>query len=76
MANKTFEDNLNELENIVIELEKGDVPLEEAMKKFQKGIDLSNTLEKTLKSAEKTLTKVMTDDNEEKNLDETSLNLE
>ncbi|MDO1605556.1 exodeoxyribonuclease VII small subunit [Lactobacillus sp. YT155] len=76
MANKTFEDNMKELETIVSDLEQGDVALEEAMKKFQKGVELSNTLEKTLKDAEKTITKVMTDDNQEKNLDETTLDVE
>lgn len=76
MANKTFEDNMKELETIVSDLEQGDVALEEAMKKFQKGVELSNILEKTLKDAEKTITKVMTDDNQEKNLDETTLDVE
>lgn len=76
MTNKTFEDNMKELETIVSDLEQGDVALEEAMKKFQKGVELSNTLEKTLKDAEKTITKVMTDDNQEKNLDETTLDVE
>ncbi|GKQ42555.1 exodeoxyribonuclease 7 small subunit [Companilactobacillus sp. RD055328] len=71
MTEKKFEDNMKKLETIVAELEQGDVPLEEAMKKFQTGIELSNSLEKTLKTAEKTLTKVMTDDNTERNIDDT-----
>lgn len=76
MAEETFEDNMKQLETIVADLEQGDVPLEEAMKKFQNGIELSNSLEKTLKTAEKTLTKVMTDDGTEKNIDETTINAE
>ena len=37
---------LQELEQIVNNLEKGNVPLEEAMAQFKAGIDLSNTLTK------------------------------
>lgn len=76
MANKTFEENMQELETIVSELEKGNVPLEEAMEKFKHGMNLSNELEKTLTNAEKTLTKVMSDDGSEKNIDETKLDME
>lgn len=56
---KTFEENLQDLEAIVTKLENGDVPLEEAINEFQKGMVLSKTLQKTLEDAEKTLVKVM-----------------
>ena len=56
---KTFEQQLQKLEQIVNNLEKGNVPLEEAMAQFKEGIDLSNTLQKTLNDAEETLTKVI-----------------
>lgn len=70
MANKkTFEDNLKELEQIVNNLEKGDVPLEEALTEFQKGVQLSGELQDTLKNAEKTLTKVMDEDGKESDFD-------
>ncbi|MDR0922674.1 MAG: exodeoxyribonuclease VII small subunit [Lactobacillales bacterium] len=62
---KTFEESLQELEAIVSQLERGDVPLEEALDAFKKGMDLSKSLEVTLKNAEKTLTKVMTEENQE-----------
>ena len=62
---KTFEQQLQELEQIVNNLEKGDVPLEEAMAQFKEGIDLSNTLQKTLNDAEETLTKVINSNGEE-----------
>lgn len=62
---KTFEQQLQELEQIVNNLEKGNVPLEEAMAKFKAGIDLSNTLQKTLNDAEETLTKVINSNGEE-----------
>lgn len=60
--NKTFEENLEELQQIVDRLQQGDVPLEEAMNQFQKGVKLSQKLEKTLSEAENKLTKVMTAD--------------
>ena len=62
---KTFEQQLQELEQIVNNLEKGNVPLEEEMAQFKEGIDLSNTLQKTLNDAEETLTKVINSNGEE-----------
>lgn len=66
---KTFEENLQELQTVVSNLEQGDIPLEKALTEFQKGIKLSTELQDTLKNAEKTLTKVMQDNGEESNLD-------
>lgn len=63
---KTFEENLQDLETIVTQLESGDVPLEDAIAQFQKGMLLSKDLQKTLDSAEKTLVKVMQEDGTEK----------
>ncbi|KOY79261.1 exodeoxyribonuclease VII small subunit [Apilactobacillus kunkeei] len=66
MAEKaSFEDNMNKLEQIVSELEQGDIPLEKALSEFQKGVKLSGELQSTLKNAEKTLAKEMTDDDSE-----------
>lgn len=62
---KTFEESLVELEEIVQRLERGDVPLEEALVAFQEGMALSKQCQDTLEKAEKTLTKIMTDNNEE-----------
>lgn len=65
----TFEENLQALEAIVARLENGDVPLEEALSEFQRGIQLSKSLQKTLSEAEKTLVKVMQADGSEKDMD-------
>jgi exodeoxyribonuclease VII small subunit len=62
---KTFEENLAELEAVVTKLEQGDVALEEALSEFQKGMQLSKSLQKTLKEAEETLVKVMQADGTE-----------
>ena len=62
---KKFEENLADLEVIVQKLENGDVALEEAISEFQKGMQLSKELQKTLDQAEKTLVKVMQADGPE-----------
>lgn len=67
---KSFEDNLKDLEDIVTNLENGNVPLEEAMENFKKGISLSKKLEKTLSDAEATVTKVMQKDGSESTLED------
>ena len=66
---KTFEENLAELETVVSKLEQGDVALEEALSEFQKGMQLSKSLQKTLKEAEETLVKVMQADGTETEMD-------
>lgn len=71
---KTFEESLSELEAIVQQLERGDVPLEEALSAFQEGMVLSKQCQDTLEKAEKTLTKVMTEANEEVIFEESEAN--
>ena len=66
---KTFEENLAELEAVVTKLEQGVVALEEALSEFQKGMQLSKSLQKTLKEAEETLVKVMQADGTETEMD-------
>ena len=65
---KKFEENLADLEAIVQKLESGQVPLEEAISEFQKGMKLSKNLQETLDQAEKTLVKVMQSDGSETEL--------
>ena len=52
MALAKFEECLQKLENIVTQLEKGDLPLEQALKLFEEGIQLSNSCRKDLDEAE------------------------
>ena len=47
-----FEDHLQRLEKIVDELEKGNVPLEQALKLFEEGMQLSASCRKELEQAE------------------------
>jgi exodeoxyribonuclease VII small subunit len=53
MAHSKFEDALNRLETIVTKLEKGDLPLEEALKVFEEGVRLSKGCLKMLEEAER-----------------------
>ena len=45
---KTFEESMIELEKIVENLERGEMPLENSIEAFQKGMELSKNLSKTL----------------------------
>jgi len=47
-----LEKSLADLEELVEELESGDVPLETAMKKFEEGIKLTRGCQAALKDAE------------------------
>jgi exodeoxyribonuclease VII small subunit len=53
MAEKKFETALARLEEIVQELEKGDIPLEQSLKLFEEGIKLSRICNKRLEEAER-----------------------
>lgn len=53
MAEKKFEAALDRLEEIVEELEKGDVALEQSLKLFEEGIKLSRICTKRLEDAER-----------------------
>lgn len=54
MAKKNnFEQSLDQLEKIVSELESGDLPLEESLKKFEEGMKLSKLCSQILDETEK-----------------------
>ena len=47
-----FEDSLAELEQLVNQLEQGDISLEESLKSFERGVNLTRTCQKALQEAE------------------------
>jgi exodeoxyribonuclease VII small subunit len=47
-----FEDSLKQLETIVGQLEKGDLPLEDSLKLFEEGMRLSAVCKEELEAAE------------------------
>ena len=55
MENKTFEQMMTELEQIVQALEKGNLSLDEALKNYQLGIELSTALKKKLEEAKQVI---------------------
>jgi len=53
MANLKFEQAIARLEEIVNDLEKGDLPLDESLKLFEEGVRLSKSCLKMLDEAQK-----------------------
>ena len=52
MEPKSFEKSIEEIQNLVRKLEAGDLPLEESIKEFEKGVALVQQCRKTLETAE------------------------
>lgn len=61
----SFDQAIQELEDIVRQLEQGDVPLENAISLYKKGMELSSVCHDKLQNAEKQLISIM-DENGEK----------
>ena len=55
---KSFEQNMQRLEQIVRAMERGDVSLEESLKLFQEGTELVRSCGKLLDEAELRVTKI------------------
>ncbi len=51
--NENFEEAIKKLENIVSELEKGNLNLDESVEKFEEGINISKQCNEILQNAEK-----------------------
>lgn len=66
MAKSNFEKNMENLENIVTELENGDLNLDESIAKFEEGIKISKQCNKILEDAEKKITILLEKDGEVK----------
>jgi len=56
MAKQTFEEAMKQLEQIVQELESGDLPLEKAILKYEEGVRLSRFCSEKLDETEKRIT--------------------
>jgi len=56
MADKTFEESMKRLEEIVQQLEGGDMPLEESLSVFEEGMKLAAFCSRKLEEAEKKVT--------------------
>ena len=58
--NKTFEESMARLEQIVRAMERGDVALDESLKLFQEGTELVRSCQKLLDDAQLQVKKIMT----------------
>ena len=58
--NKSFEQNMQRLEQIVRAMERGDVPLEESLKLFQEGTELVRSCNELLDNAQLQVKMIMT----------------
>lgn len=63
---KSFEEQMEDLEKIVGELEKGDLNLDDSVAKFEEGIKISKECNKILEEAEKKITILINKDGEMK----------
>ncbi|MFC1675204.1 exodeoxyribonuclease VII small subunit [Candidatus Omnitrophota bacterium] len=63
MAELKFEESLKKLEKIVEDLEKGDLSLDQALKKYQDGIELSRSCSQRLDNAKKKIDILIKDKN-------------
>ena len=61
MAHKTFEQYMLDLEKIVKELEKGDLPLANALKRFEDGMALSKRCSQMLDETEQRVSRLIKD---------------
>lgn len=56
---KTFEDKLNDLEEIIKELENGNVDLDSAIKKYTDAMNIAKECSLKLENAEKAVNKIL-----------------
>ena len=59
-----FEESMKKLEDIVTELEKGDLNLDESVEKFEEGMKISQECNKILQNAEKRISILLEKDGE------------
>jgi exodeoxyribonuclease VII small subunit len=62
ISEMTFEQAMSELERIVTQLEKGDVPLEDSISLYEKGAELKKRCETKVKEAEQKVAAITLDE--------------
>ena len=67
---QSFEEMMQELENIVQKLDNETISLEESLDLYQRGMKLSTACDTTLKDAEKKVNKLMQEEAEEQENEE------
>lgn len=69
MEEKSFETNLKDLEALVKELETGNVPLEDAIKKYTEAMELAKSCSDKLNNATAKVNKILAQDGELKDFE-------
>ncbi len=69
MEEKSFETNLKDLEALVHELETGNVPLEDAIKKYTEAMELVKSCSDKLNNATAKVNKILAQDGELKDFE-------
>lgn len=65
--NLSFDEAMTELEQVVVQLESGEIPLEQALKQFERGIALARATRQKLSHAEQQV-KILTSNSEQAEL--------
>jgi exodeoxyribonuclease VII small subunit len=63
----SFEQAMQELDAIVLEMERGEIPLETSLKQFERGVALARHTQKLLKDAEQKV-QILTQNNAQESL--------
>lgn len=66
---KKFEEKIKDLENIINELESGNIDLEESISKYTEAMKLVKECDDKLKSIEKQVSKILMENGEEKDFE-------
>ena len=59
MAEMSFEEAMKRIEKIVADLEKGDLPLEESLDRFEEAVKLARSCQEKLEKAEARISKLV-----------------
>jgi len=59
MAEMSFEEAMKRIEKIVAELEKGDLPLQESIDRFEEAVKLARSCQEKLEKAEARISKLV-----------------
>lgn len=68
MSTQNFEKSLGTLENLVTQMEKGDLPLEQSLKLFEQGVGIIRECQQALTSAEQKVEILLQQQNSEPQL--------
>ncbi len=64
-----FEGKIKKLENLVAELEKGEISVEESIEKYTEAMKLAKDCDLILKNIEEKVTKIVAENNETKEIE-------